>query len=86
MNPLESSLGREIEDELRKWQEDLKAGRESKKWRDEAMQAGRDRRSGKFDDVLRAAREGRSGEGGVGGNDETAHVTGENGEVRESTA
>lgn len=50
------------------------------------MQAGRDRRSGKFDDVLREAREGRSGEGGVGGNDERGHVTGENGEVRESTA
>ena len=49
VNPLRSQFGKGIENELRKWQDDLKDGRETKKWRDEAMQAGRDRASGAFD-------------------------------------
>ena len=46
-----------IEEELRRWQEDLKDGREGKKWREEAMQAGRDRVQGKFDEWKEAERE-----------------------------
>ena len=46
-----------IEEELRRWQEDLKDGREGKKWRDEAMQAGKDRVQGKFDEWKEAERE-----------------------------
>jgi hypothetical protein len=44
---------------LRKWQDDLKDGRESKKWRDEAIQAGRDRASGAFDVVQTEGRDQR---------------------------
>lgn len=49
VNPLETKLGKAIEDELRKWQDDLKEGKEGKKWREDAILAGRDRTSGKFD-------------------------------------
>lgn len=39
VNPLENERLRPyIEDELRRWQEDLQEGRETKKWREEAMQ------------------------------------------------
>ena len=64
VNPLQSQFGKGIEKELRKWQDDLKDGREVKKWREEAMQAGRDRASGVFDDVLVAQTGGESGENG----------------------
>lgn len=65
VNPLYSPFGKGIENELRKWQDDLKDGRESKKWRDEAMQAGRDRESGVFDGALTEGRDKReSGENG----------------------
>lgn len=77
VNPLDSSLGKDIEEELRRWQSDLKAGKETKKWRDEAMQAGRDRMSGKFDVVMRAERDRRRGEGNVVGNDWAEDVKGE---------
>jgi hypothetical protein len=36
VNPLQSQFGKGIEKELRKWQDDLKDGRDTKKWRDEA--------------------------------------------------
>jgi hypothetical protein len=49
VNPLETRFGKAIENELRKWQDDLKEGRETKKWREEAMLAGRDRTSGSLD-------------------------------------
>jgi len=62
VNPLQSQFGKDIENELRKWQDDLKDGRETKKWRDEAIQAGRDRASGAFDVGGRDERE--SGENG----------------------
>lgn len=65
VNPLQSQFGRGIENELRKWQGDLKDGRESKKWREEAMQAGRDRASGAFDVAQTEGRDEReSGENG----------------------
>lgn len=65
VNPLQSRFGKGIEKELRKWQDDLKDGREVKKWRDEAMQAGRDRASGAFDV---AQTEGDERESGANGN------------------
>jgi hypothetical protein len=49
VNPLQSQFGKAIENELRKWQDDLKEGRETRKWREEAMLAGRDRTSGSLD-------------------------------------
>ena len=65
VNPLQSQFGKGIENELRKWQDDLKDGRESKKWRDEAMQAGRDRASGAFDVAQTEGRDERErGENG----------------------
>lgn len=50
-------MGKNVGDGLRRWQDDLKDGRESKKWREEAIQAGRDRASGKFDALLNEGRE-----------------------------
>ena len=65
VNPLQSQCGKGIEKELRKWQDDLKDGREVKKWRDEAMQAGRDRASGVLDVAQIEGRDKReSGENG----------------------
>lgn len=64
VNPLETQLGKAIEDELRKWQDGLKEGREGKKWREDAMLAGRDRTSGKFDVQQTGGRESESGEDG----------------------
>ena len=64
VNPLQSQCGKGIEKELRKWQDDLKDGREVKKWRDEAMQAGRDRASGAFDVALTEGDERESGANG----------------------
>ncbi|KAM0714081.1 hypothetical protein Q7P37_011045 [Cladosporium fusiforme] len=75
VNPLESPLGRVLEDELRRWQDDVKAGRESKKWRDEAMKAGRNRMSGKLDQERRS---GEQGKGRDGGNDGAENVKGSN--------
>jgi hypothetical protein len=65
INPLQTQFGKGIENELRKWQDDLKDGRESKRWRDEAMQAGKDRANGAFDVAQDEARdEPESGENG----------------------
>jgi hypothetical protein len=66
VNPIRTQFGKGIENELRKWQDDLKDGRESKKWRDEAMQAGRDRASGAFDVAQTEGRDQR--ESGANGN------------------
>jgi hypothetical protein len=40
-----------IEVALRKWQDDVANGRESKKWRDEAIQASHDYSTAKWDDL-----------------------------------
>lgn len=50
IHPLNTKYKPYIEEELRRWQADLKDGREGKKWREEAVQAGRDRKAGKFDE------------------------------------
>lgn len=57
VNPLKTDYKSHIEEELRRWQQDLKDGREGKKWREEAMQAGRDRVDGKFDEWKESQRE-----------------------------
>lgn len=57
VNPLWASCAPYIEKELRSWQDDLREGRESQKWRTEAIQAGRDRQNGKFADWEQLKRE-----------------------------
>lgn len=56
VNPMHSWLRPHIDNALRNWQNDLKAGRETKKWREEAMRAGRDRLEGRFDEYHSASR------------------------------
>lgn len=77
VHPLKSHYKSHIEEELRRWQEDLKDGREGKKWREEAMQAGQDRIDGKFDEWKEMEKEqywGKSNEG-VKVQDENVDVT-----------
>jgi hypothetical protein len=50
VHPLHTPLKPYIEEALKEWQEDLKEGRETKKWRDQAMQAGASREAGEFDE------------------------------------
>ena len=50
VHPLHTMYKPYIEEELRPFGEDLREGREQKKWRLEAMQAGKDRIDGKFDE------------------------------------
>jgi len=50
IHPLHTMYKPYIEEELRRFGEDLREGREQKKWRREAMQAGKDRIDGKFDE------------------------------------
>lgn len=57
VHPLKSLYQKNIVSEMRAWQEDLKDGKETKKWRDEAMQAGQDRSLGLWDDWKEAHRE-----------------------------
>jgi len=57
VHPLRTNYKSYIEEELRCWQEDLKDGREAKKWRMEAMQAGKDREDGKFEKWIERERE-----------------------------
>lgn len=57
VNPLNTESGPYVEEAIHAWQEDLGEGRESKKWREEASQAGRDRAAGKFDEVKKVHRQ-----------------------------
>ncbi|KAK5155644.1 hypothetical protein LTS14_005905 [Recurvomyces mirabilis] len=57
MNPLRSEHHFYIEEALRKWQDDLKDGKEEKKWRQDAMKASVDRKEGKFNEWRAAERE-----------------------------
>lgn len=63
VHPLKSVFKPYIEEELRRWQQDLMDGREGKKWREEAMQAGQDRVEGKFDEWKELEREQYWGKG-----------------------
>ena len=57
IHPLKTIYKQYIETELRRWQEDLKDGREAPKWRNEALQASQDRLGGKFDEWKEMQRE-----------------------------
>ncbi len=57
IHPLNTVYKSEIEEEVRRFKEDLTEGREQKKWRDEAMQASKDRLDGNFDDWKEMQRE-----------------------------
>lgn len=57
VNPLKSAYRPFIEEGLRRWQADLKDGKETKKWRGEAVQAGRERAEGKFEEAKEGERE-----------------------------
>ncbi|GIZ46101.1 hypothetical protein CKM354_000924000 [Cercospora kikuchii] len=46
INPLKTDLRSYIEEEIRSYQDDLNDGKETKKWREEAIQAGQERASG----------------------------------------
>lgn len=57
VHPLKSRYSTRIMSEVKAWQDDLKEGKETKKWREEAMQAGQDRSLGLWDDWKEANRE-----------------------------
>ncbi|KAK4550521.1 hypothetical protein LTR36_000100 [Oleoguttula mirabilis] len=67
VNPLRTSYRPYIEEELGRWQEDLKNGLEAKQWRQDALQAGRDRMEGQYDGWKEAQREEFWGEKGEEG-------------------
>ncbi|KAM3423270.1 hypothetical protein BST61_g711 [Cercospora zeina] len=46
VHPLKTPLRAHIEEEIRQYQDDLNEGKETKKWREEAIQAGQERASG----------------------------------------
>ncbi|KAF2207002.1 hypothetical protein CERZMDRAFT_102848 [Cercospora zeae-maydis SCOH1-5] len=46
VHPLTTHLRAYIEEEVRQYQDDLNEGKETKKWREEAIQAGQERASG----------------------------------------
>jgi hypothetical protein len=62
VHPMDTLLRPHIITGLTTWQTGLVDGREVKKWRDEAVQAGKDRVEGKFDGVL-----GKGGKDAAGG-------------------
>ncbi|KAK1083533.1 hypothetical protein LTR33_003204 [Friedmanniomyces endolithicus] len=78
VNPLKTPLRPYIEEELRIWQDDLKDGKETKKWREEAMLAGVERREGKYDEWKESERERNFG--GVEPEDAVGGENGEDGE------
>lgn len=50
VHPLKTAYKQYIEDGIRTWQQDLIDGREAKSWREQAMQAEKDREEGKWDE------------------------------------
>ena len=69
VHPLNTRYKQSIKEEIQRYQEDLKAGWETKAWREEAMQAGKDGSDGKFDEWKRAQREEYWGADGDDGKD-----------------
>jgi hypothetical protein len=57
VHPLKSLYQERITAEFKWWQDDLKDGKETKRWREEALQAGHDRSLGLWDDWKEAQRE-----------------------------
>ncbi|KAK5137042.1 hypothetical protein LTR08_001051 [Meristemomyces frigidus] len=86
VNPLMTGYRTYIEEELGEWHADVKGGLEAKKWRQQALEAGRVRGEGGWEewrDVARAEYWGQRevGAGGKGGGGE---LGGEVGEEREA--
>lgn len=77
VHPLKTSYKQHIEEELRRWQTDLKDGKEVKKWRQEAMEAGQERANGEWDELLKQVRDDEWKK------DATSDVTGNNGKAKE---
>jgi hypothetical protein len=50
VNPLKTALRPLIEEEIRRYQNDLNDGKEVKKWREDAMKAGKERSSGSWNE------------------------------------
>lgn len=61
-HPLKTRYKHYIEEELRRWQQDLNDGKECKKWREGAMKAGQERAEGKWDAWKQQQRENEWGQ------------------------
>ena len=59
VHPMHTEMRPYIEETIRQWKEDLKCGRETKKWRDSAIIAGMERVEGKFEEFRRAERDAK---------------------------
>ncbi|SMR46843.1 unnamed protein product [Zymoseptoria tritici ST99CH_1E4] len=77
VNPLKCPHEKYIRRAIKSWQEDLIDGKEAKAWRESAIQAGKDRDAGLWDEFREAerekywgAREDEPGNGVVDGEDE----------------
>lgn len=57
VNPMRTMYRPYIEEELHRWQDDLREGKETKTWREQAIEAGRERESGVWDEWKEAQRE-----------------------------
>lgn len=56
-HPMSTALRAHIEEEIRVYQTDLNDGKETKKWREDAIKAGRERSSGAWDTLREQQRE-----------------------------
>ncbi|EME47183.1 hypothetical protein DOTSEDRAFT_124793 [Dothistroma septosporum NZE10] len=56
-NPMQTMYRPYIEAELRKWQDDLREGKETKAWREQAIEAGKEREKGVWDEWKEAQRQ-----------------------------
>lgn len=57
INPLNTRLGPYLEDEILIYQQDLKDGKETKKWRNDALQATQARRDEGWDEIRKKQRQ-----------------------------
>lgn len=57
VNPMQTMYRPYIEAEVRRWQDDLREGKETKAWRYQAIEAGREREKGVWDEWKEAQRE-----------------------------
>ena len=73
VNPMQTMYRPYIEAELRRWQDDLTEGKETKAWREQAIEAGRQREKGVWNEWKEAQREldwGVGASGNENGGDE----------------
>lgn len=57
VHPFHTHLKPYIENEIRRWQDDLREGKEAKSWRNQAILAGKARSEGKWDAYQQAKKE-----------------------------